>query len=129
MRCPNCNKFVGLEMGEPEWSQSLDITEEGEVSGEVRIARNCAECGDEMKEASFEIEESFDLEDHQGAGHEVELVSEEPDLDTIEDSGGRYAKSYYGASCSIKVNCSCGVEIESIEWSEKTPASYMEEMC
>ncbi len=54
MRCPDCNKFVSLECGdEPE--AELEVSD-GVVTGTVRLVRNCAECGTELKEASFDVE-------------------------------------------------------------------------
>jgi hypothetical protein len=57
MRCPDCNKFVSLELAdEPE--AELEVSE-GVVSGTVRLVRQCADCGTELKEASFDVEVSL----------------------------------------------------------------------
>lgn len=53
-RCSDCNKFVGLDLGEsPELS--IDVDAEGVINGDVTISRNCAECGTELKEGRFDI--------------------------------------------------------------------------
>ena len=49
MRCPDCNKFVSFDEGEPK-VQSIEIDTSG-VKCEVRIVMNCGECGQELKEA------------------------------------------------------------------------------
>ncbi len=48
-RCSDCNKFVSLELGDSP-DMNLDIDDEGNITGDVTITRNCAECGTEMKE-------------------------------------------------------------------------------
>lgn len=140
MRCPSCNKFAGLEMQDPE-VEGVDIDADGNITAEVRIVRNSACCGEGMKEYTFSMETSFDdnepVSAHKGEGHE--LSAEEDGVDMIEEGGGRYAKSYYGASLTVRVTCTCGKlgELDkdgkgqgiTVELSDKVAASEMEEMC
>lgn len=132
MRCPSCEKFVGLELAEePEGHDDLDI-ELGVVTGSIRIVRLCAECGDELKEANFDVEVTLDKladEAHEEKGeHDVHEQSVEiDDCEMIEEGGGRYKKSYYGVKISFTGKCSCGVE-ESGSFEDKVPASGMDEL-
>jgi hypothetical protein len=140
MRCPDCSKFVSLEFNEPELEGDLDVTEEGVVTGSVRIVRACADCGTELKEASFDLEftpNNDQIKDHlnpEGQSiHELEV--EEDGVSQIEEGGGRYAKSYFGAEVSFHVRCSCDAAKKTEErWSlegtmsDKIAASGMDEM-
>lgn len=119
MRCPGCNKFAALNFEEPE-VQSLEISDDGTVSMSVDISRTSECCGEEMKTASLEaeIDLSAELEEHIDNGEEVEegkederveheLEVEEIAVEQIEKGGGRYQKSFFGASVSFEVRCSC----------------------
>jgi hypothetical protein len=53
MICPSCNKFAPNELGEPELE--LDV-ESGIVTGSCRIVITSGCCGDELKEANFDVE-------------------------------------------------------------------------
>lgn len=155
MRCPDCNKFVGLELQDPE-DVLLDVSDslDGEtlnlsVTMTARIVRNCAECGQEMKEASLEATEevevdadslkkcvekktkmkddvpveTFDWFDGHG-----DLNIEETSVDQIEEGGGRYAKSFFGASVSYIIKCQCGETVHEGTVEDKVAASAMEEL-
>lgn len=131
MKCPSCNKFAGLETQEPEVTEEFD-SETGNVSAEVRLVRNSECCGDEMKEANFSFEESVPdeiIKAHQGDGHELEAAF---DAETIEEGGGRYAKSFYGVTLSVGIRCSCQAPADELLWthefSDKVSASEMEEL-
>lgn len=105
MRCPDCNKFVSLENGEPE-EQSLEIEHhDGNifvVNGEFRLARTCADCGAELKEASFLFE--FETELEGVMEEERENVSVEADgVEVNESGGGRYAKNLFSLSGSFRI--------------------------
>jgi len=55
-RCPDCEKFVSLTpVEDPEWNTEPEIDEDGCVTGELRVVLECAECGEEMKEAVIEV--------------------------------------------------------------------------
>lgn len=129
MRCPDCSKFVGLEFAEPE-VENLEVNEDGHVTGEIRIHRDCADCGNELKEATFEID--VDLSEkvgdgHKGEGHELEI--HEDSVEQIEEGGGRYKKSYFGARVEFHLTCECGkLEDASGEYEDKLAASSMDEM-
>lgn len=140
MRCPDCSKFVSLEMSDPEIDGELEIDEEGTVTGSVRIVRCCAECGTELKEATLDFEwapPEADIKGHINKEGEDKhsLAVEEDGIEGLEEGGGRYAKSYYGATVNFRVTCSCDEAKEIADrWtldgtmSDKIAASHMEEM-
>jgi hypothetical protein len=111
MRCSDCNKFVGLEFNEPEVESDLEVNEDGTVTASVRIVRACSECGNDLKEATFDLEftpTQEQIKDHLNppgrsrtgaSNHETvhELEVEQEGIEQIEEGGGRYAKSYFGA--------------------------------
>lgn len=130
MRCPDCNRFVSMET---EVDDAVDVVwDSGAVSAEVRVTRNCADCGTELKSADFLLEddlsehfpECLDKEKGDKEGHDVEVETD--GVDIIEVGGGRYAKSYYGAEVSFTAKCSCGHEYSST-MNNKVAASEMEE--
>ena len=152
-RCENCNKFTALEFQEPEEEsfeiEGLDqIAEDGTVtataSATVHLSRNSECCGDTMKEATLEMSEEFTidhdtLEDHvvekEGGGWSwkegCELVAACDDWEQVEEGGGRYAKSYFGASTTYKVTCECGKgdELHEGTLEDKVAASEMDDAC
>ncbi len=96
-------------MQEPEVNDlSLDI-ESRAVTADVRIVRNSECCGDEMKEYSFNTEAELDEETSAKidailkADPEAEIEVEEGSVDTLEEGGGRYAKSYYGFTLTASI--------------------------
>jgi hypothetical protein len=123
MRCPDCNKFVSLEMSDPEIDGELAVDEDGHVTGEVHITRTCADCCTALKEAQLSLEgdvtgvASTDLGAHLAAHQEAadnkkelewwELSVENDGVDPIEETGGRFKKSYFGATVSFTIKCSC----------------------
>ena len=136
--CPSCNKLCALNFEEPEIENDLEVDEEGTVTGTVRIVRTSECCGEEMKEAIFDIDWTPDSEgvkliqdEHTGEGHELTLNADDPEQ--VEESGGRYKKSFFGASIAFRIGCHCQKEpadplIEG-EWSDKVSASSMDECC
>lgn len=145
MRCPDCNKFVSLELQDPEVSdlqvEHLEPEDKaGEhrfnITGNVRIVRNCGECGQELKEANLEIDQEVELGENTLDAAAVELhrtldlsdaTVEEDGVDSIEEGGGRYAKSYFGATVHFTVYLD-KTAIASGEWSDKVAASEMDEL-
>lgn len=123
MRCPNCNKFVSLELGEPELQ---DISyDRGVVTISVRIVRTCADCGEELKEAILDMEHQCEIpEEYQSA----DLGVEEDGIESTEEGGGRYKKSYFGAIVTFKVTTDDGKEVYTGETSDSVAASYMDEL-
>jgi hypothetical protein len=133
VRCPNCNKFVSLDTEtEPEVELEADETT-GEVTGTVRIVNNCADCGTEMTEASFDVDVEFPLSEAHMKEHpedeEHALELEDPGADRMERSTGRGrgTKTFYGAEAELVVRCRCGFE-EKLPWSDDVQASYMDEL-
>lgn len=150
MRCPDCNKFVGLEFQDPE-DVNLDmsgeeLTDDGElcllVSMQCRIVRNCADCGNELKEANLEVSddeanvESAGLDkciEKKGDGYawkdgHGDLSISETSVNQIEEGGGRYAKAYFGAEVEYEVKCKCGEVLHTGTVSDKVAASAMDEL-
>lgn len=80
MRCPDCNKFVAYDDStEPE--ASLEASADGTgVSGDVRVLLTCAECGCELKENRFDIDETVEIpEGH--VCHHAEIVACPPHVE------------------------------------------------
>lgn len=139
--CPSCNKLCSLEMQEPEIQDELTVEVEADeenssftftVSGSIRIVRNSECCGMEMKEATFDISHETTLTTDEVpativTNKDYELTVEEDGIDQIEEGGGRYKKSFFGASVNfiVKVN---DAEVYRAEWSDKIAASGMDEM-
>lgn len=109
MRCPDCNKFVGMENGDPE-IESIDVDEQGGIQAEVRATRVCADCGTELKEGRFsmeatisdELRKAFDaltVEEKES----VEWDSEDGETSANEGGGGRYAKNIITVEVSVVV--------------------------
>ena len=138
MRCPDCNKFVPQELGEPE--VQLDLTDERQegqkmvaISGDVRVPITCGECGTELKEGTFTVDTEVEVDGHRGEGHELSV--EETSTEGIERQDGkpgtpsRYRRTYYGAIVSFEVRCLCG-KLEAVEgdWSDDMQASSFDEL-
>lgn len=145
-RCQNCNKFSALEFQEPEL-ESFDVAleldpESGDLevvaTASVRLVRTSECCGDEMKTADLELEEQLvisrvEIADHLDevdgvwswkAGHEA--TSDNDDPEQLEEGGGRYAKSYFGAQVSYRVTCN-GKNVHEGCMADKVAASSMDE--
>lgn len=119
MRCSDCNKFVSFDdSNEPE-ADDADIDAEGRVSGTVRVYLTCAECGTELKEASFDLDVDM-----------TEVVAAH--LKTMKTSRtegkGRGLKTFYGYHATLHVKCSCGHEFGDEEHSDDMQASHMDEL-
>ncbi len=126
MRCPGCERFTSLETGEPEVSDLR--VDDGSVMATVRVVRNCADCGLEMKEAEFEVEEP--LGHVEPADHEHEFEAEENGVEATESGGGRYKKNMVGFSLGVVVTCAvegCGFSRE-VSAEDSMPASAYSEL-
>jgi hypothetical protein len=109
MRCPDCMKFVGLEteVPEPDVDLEIEFDEDGaslSLGGIVRVVRNCAECGQELKGADFDIA----LYDVAVVGAPVpeaerENVTASAEVSEPESGGGRYKKNLVGFSGTATV--------------------------
>ena len=126
-RCSSCNKFVSMEMSDPEVDlndieidYNDDGTGTGTISGTVRIVRACAECGDELRDATLELMHGFKLppkgeaikvdgKEFEAGEAEHEFEVEEGDVNPI-DGNGRRAR--FGAEVCFMVKCTCGCEFE-----------------
>lgn len=146
MRCPGCNKFASLNFEEPQ-VDSLEVSDDGTVSMVVNLSRTSECCGEEMKTASLEAEVdlSAELEGHIDSGEEAEegkegeerveheLEVEEISVEQVEKGGGRYAKSFFGASVSFEVRCSCQPKdakpLHEGTLEDEIAASSMDEAC
>lgn len=129
-RCNDCNKFVGLETQDPE-DCGLEISD-GEITGSIRVVRNCADCGSELKEANFEVSQAIPdgiLADHDGEGHEL---TADFDLESTESGGGRYAKNMIGFGGTAVIRCACQdakePELCKLDFSDAIPASEFDEL-
>lgn len=124
-RCDSCGKMVALDLEDPE-VEDEKVNNNTNVTGTVNLKRNCAECGGEMKQATLDIDvEVPDACPVGGEGHEEKTV--EVELSKLEEGGGRYKKSYYGAEGTVKITCSCGKSAEA-PWSDKIAASDFEDV-
>lgn len=147
-QCPSCNKFPSLETADPEIDEGdivIDNYGDGSfsISGDVRLVRTSACCGEEMKEAiiSFEAEADHvcpkeDTEektaDQRYFVQSVEASTTERSQDT--DRKGkkiksyRYMKTFIGADVYVTVRCSwCGEDI-GVSTSVEEQASGFEEL-
>lgn len=150
-RCPDCNKFVGLEAGDPE-AEKPEVNG-SEVTASIRVVLNCTECGSEMKEWNAELsgtvsdEASEHTDAHDEAGEEYELTAEwEGDPEVSDDMRPRhkpkpskktgkikpvpyrYQIHYYKVSGTIKFTCSCGAELGNVELEDEIEASGFDEL-
>ena len=129
--CPSCNKFASLNFEDPEL-ESLDIND-GVVSMHVTITRSSECCSETVKTASLEAEQdlSDELKEHLEEGHELSV--EEQGVDPIEKGGGRYQASFFGATVSYTVHCTCQKSedepLHSGTLEDEVAASAMEEAC
>lgn len=156
MVCPSCNKFPSFEIGDPE-SDSLDA-ENGIVTGTVRLVLTTACCGDEAKEANFDVE--LDLQDAltdalkeagvenpdlEAEGVEFDVTSEDVSGDDrYEDKdrrgkqikNSRYMKHFYCVDLNVTVACKypngdkdpISVTVDGT-WHDEIQASAMDELC
>ena len=125
MRCPDCNKFVGIEMADPELDLSLL---EDEVSGSVRLVQTCAECGTELAEAELNIEIPFEFKHSEGCDGQLELSDEEASNSDRFEGKGRGARHFYGVDFTATVSCpKCGVK-QMIEGSDEEQSSSFDQL-
>lgn len=132
-RCVDCNKFVSLDTDEPE-ELELVVSHDGTIHLEVRLARLCAECGTEMKETRFELEEEIPADwveahlwdDALDNGHGDWFIELEG-LTSTESGGGRYKKNMIGFETTAVVKCRCG-ETHEVLMSDSVSASFFDEV-
>jgi len=140
--CPDCAKFVSLDLGEPE-VDSLEIDNDGNITGDVRLVLNCANCSTELKEANLSFDEIPDnlskhLDAHQEKEESVTLEIDEGEsrMDDYFSPGVdkkgkripmRFRKHYYTAEIGAVVTCSCGEKID-VEISVEEQASGFDDL-
>jgi hypothetical protein len=115
MKCPSCNKFCGLEMQEPEVNNvEFDAADLDSItlSVEVRILRNSECCGDEIKEYTFNTDADLDdelvekMKALRATDPDVDFEASEGQVEALEESGGRYSKSYFGFNMTVEIGYS-----------------------
>lgn len=132
MRCDQCNKFAAYDDStEPEVNLNFDA-DDGSVTAQVRIVLTHDECGTELKEASFDFEETIPkeiLEAHKGEGHDLDAEEGNTELTTRGEGSGRYMKTFYGAMVEVAVNCQCSQgPIWTHSFEDDIQASHMDEL-
>jgi hypothetical protein len=119
MRCGSCSKFVSFDTDQEPETDDLSVDEEGHVIGSVRIVNCCAECGDELKEASIDVEDAGvpeDLKTHlekelpDEGSHDLELEVTSSERTERSEGQGRGRRTFYGAAINFSVTCSCDSE-------------------
>lgn len=156
MICPSCNKFASQSAdNEPEGDVEIDEidqeTGDVKVTGSVRIVVTSECCGDELKEANFDIEETIesieaeedcdcDLKDQETWSVDFESIemtdeTERTRTKTLKDGtvkeipiSPRYQKHFYGAEALIAITCACGKTKETHLWSDRVQAGSMDEL-
>lgn len=131
MRCDQCNKFASYDDStEPE--VDVDLSDDGTFSGQVRIVLTCADCSQELKEASFDFDGEVPedvLSDHQGDGHDLSLEAGDNELTSRYEGKGRYTKTFYGYRAGLDLSCSCQSDgLWSTEFNDDMQASHMDEL-
>jgi hypothetical protein len=134
MRCDQCNKFAAYDDStEPEVDLNFN-TDTGDITAQVRIVLTHDECGQELKEASFDFEETVPedvMAAHRGEGHELDLESDDSELTSRYEGKGRYTKTFYGARLEVSLTCSCNSiddPVWSYEFADDVQASHMDEL-
>lgn len=151
MRCPNCNKFVPFdtEVEPEEQGQEVGGTT---FTASYRRVLQCGECGEDLKEATLEVEYDFSKdvqaedEAEEGDGskrepHEHEFEIESCDVEATTGAvtkcrdgrpirSSRYMKTLYGVKCAVEVKCGVdGCEAQaSFECEQDEQASAFEEL-
>lgn len=104
MRCPDCQKFVAY--GDPEFEVDDAEAQDGQLVASIRMVLPCEDCGTELKETTFDVDERFEHEcpkqecvcggpriDHyaedgetllDGIDHDFEAAGQDPDYDVDE---------------------------------------------
>lgn len=135
MRCPDCNKFVSNEDGEPE-PESPEINGH-QVDLDVRRVILCAECGTDLKEVmlslSMDIISPDDAVPEEGksecAEHEWKMDGE-PDVENMDRSEGqgRGRKQFYGVTVNGNVICPiCGMKGQ-YDGADDVQSSHMDDL-
>lgn len=144
-RCNSCEKMVGYEAGEPEMGElevALSLSNNGDqeilevaITGEITITATCAECGDELRQGTIEVNETEEFE----LGELPELVVEwlnssidelEPEVeegDITSEIGETKKRKTVETFGNIEVKL-FGIEIASIRVNDTTLVGEMDEL-
>lgn len=87
MRCPDCNKFVSYANDEEPEIDTEEIDGVGNYTIEVRLPKNCAECGTELKSNSFTFEGQVDRADLIAAWRTHVTEAPEPWIQKMQSTG------------------------------------------
>lgn len=159
MRCPSCNKFATYDTSAEPESDGMEVTVEKDgdaykasIGGQVRIVLTAECCGDELKEATFDVDiadvdvvKAVDCtcegdtwwEDAEAESDGMELTDRNESTSTRTKKDGtvvtkpipyRFQKRFFGAEGQITIQCPCGKEIGSEHWSDEIQASAMDEL-
>ncbi len=129
MRCPGCNKFVAYEEVDPEVDLSFDWSgDTPTIGGSVRIVNACEDCGEELKEATFDVDETVEIPTEHKK-HNIEVDSVDPERTQRTTGKGRGTRMYYGAEMDIIVTChTCLKKLAEVHWAADEQASAMDEL-
>lgn len=145
-RCPDCNKFVGVDENDPEFEdyptiEGLDpkaeILVNGHpayavaITGSVKIVNACSECGTELKEAQFDIDCPVHVlqheQDNPEHAYDLEVAIVESERISRQEGKSR-ARTYYGVEATFMVRCTCDKFETSVVWQDEVQASHMDDM-
>lgn len=131
-RCSSCNKFVSLDDSSDADVGTLEIDEEGNISGDAHIENQCGDCGQEVTEADLELEgECKEAGEHvaseQKGLHEVSVEEEGQNRTQRSTGKGRGCRTFYGVEVECLVSCSCGATFKSVTAKGEVQASGMDE--
>lgn len=142
MRCSSCQRFVSFEEDE-EPEVEVSLSQDGKVTASVRIVNSCAECGQELCDAHFELVGSVSLAKFRGhvcldekplpGVPEAESIpileadEEEVERTSRTEGKGRGMRTYNGVKVTVRVKCGCGECQDVVEMSDEVSASEMEE--
>lgn len=152
MRCADCNKFVPYDT-EAEPEGDLEISEDGQLTGEVTRTLPCGECGTELKSGAFDVDQDLNeiitpvegTEAEPGkvcAGHKhtwdwpnSEITLEPTERLNDKDRKGnqiklrRFMTQMYGFQASGDVLCKdCGIKGEWAVGDEMSAGSFDEQV-
>lgn len=138
-RCPDCSKFVSLETT-AEMNGEVSVAEDGQITADIRLIRNCADCSTELKDTNLDLEGKVETEEpcKDGTEHSWELDEEgEPEpydrAQTTDKNGkpiksSRYIKTFIGVELTVGVKCTvCGTEVE-VTLKDEVPAGSFDEL-
>ena len=117
-------------MGEVESETEVD---DSSVAGSVRIVLTCADCGEELKEASFDVDVAFELKHaeeclNSEGESELELDFEPEAFDEFVPPNKKRQRHMYGASAEAAVTCTSCKATATASWRDSIQSSAMEEL-